>query len=312
MNSKSIRCSTFCVVLMLLAIASGCSVAPQQNTYASPDLAVSALVDAARAHDQKTLINVLGPGSDEIVYSGDEVADQQNLDHFLARFDESHRLQANGDGSQTLIVGNNQWPMPIPIVRDEKNDVWRFDTAAGKEEILNRRIGRDELNVIQVCQAIVDAQIEYAQRDPNGDGEPEYAQKFLSDPGKKNGLYWKTEEGEPVSPLGPLVAEAADQGYVSAKTSTGEPAPYFGYFYRMLKSQGADAPGGACDYVVGGKMIGGFAVVAYPAAYDNSGVMTFIVNHNGVVYQQNLGVDTAKVAKEMSTFDPGPGWTKVE
>ena len=182
----------------------------------------------------------------------------------------------------------------------------------GEEEILNRRIGRNELTVIQVCQAIADAQLEYAERDPDGDGIPEYAQKFISDPGKKNGLYWKTSEGETPSPLGALVAGAAEKGYTSRTTADGSPQPYQGYFYRMLTSQGANAPGGAYGYIINGQMIGGFAVLAYSAEYGNSGIMTFMVDAHGVVYQKDLGNDTKQTAIAMSAFDPDPSWKKVE
>ena len=205
-------------------------------------------------------------------------------DNFVASYDEKHSLTSNDDGSKTLVVGDNDWPLPIPIIKDPKKDSWLFNTAAGKEEILNRRIGHNELFTIEVCRAIVDAQKDYARMDPNGDGIPEYAEKFLSDPGDKNGLYWKTNEGEPPSPLGPLVADASAEGY--KRDANNASPPYHGYHYRMLMSQGANAPGGAYDYIINGKMIGGFAVVAWPAQYGNSGVMTFIVSLAGDVYQK--------------------------
>jgi hypothetical protein len=206
------------------------------------------------------------------------------------------------------VVGKSDWPLPVPLVKEDSGQ-WRFDTEAGKEEMLNRRIGQNELDVIQVCEAIVDAQKEYAFTDPDGNGIPQYAMKILSDPGKKNGLYWPTAEGEAPSPLGPLVAGAVEQGYGSPNTST--PGTYHGYRYRLLKSQGPNAEGGALDYVVNGMMIGGFAVVAYPADYGNSGIMTFITNYKGDIYQKDIGEDTEKLAKEMESFDPGPGWKMV-
>jgi hypothetical protein len=201
--------------------------------------------------------------------------------------------------------------MPIPLVKDDTSNKWKFDTDAGKDELISRRIGRNELDVIQVCKAICDAQREYAQRDPNNDGIPEYATKFISDPGTKNGLYWETAEGERPSPLGAFAADAAEEGY-STRPSDGQPRPYHGYYYRILTAQGPNAPGGAMDYYVNGKLIGGFAVVAWPADYASSGLTTFITNYTGEVYQQDLGDDTDKIARAMTTYDPGPGWTKSE
>ncbi len=310
MKYKSIHFFQTAVVVLLISLVQGCTSTPTQATYASPDDAVTALVNATRSKDQAALHKILGPECDQIISSGDPVADRNMATVFLSDYDRKHQLTPGDNGSMTLLTGDKDWPLPIPIVKDEKKNVWRFDTAAGKEEILNRRIGRNELTTIQVCRALVDAQREYAQRDPDGDGIPEYAQKFFSDPGKKNGLYWKTEEGETPSPLGSLVAAAAVEGYTGDGTST--PAPYHGYCYRLLMSQGPHAAGGACDYIINGQMIGGFAVVAYPADYGNSGVMTFIVNHSGDVYQQDLGSTTAATAQAMSAFDPAPDWQKVE
>ena len=208
-----------------------------------------------------------------------------------------------------LIIGRNDWPFPIPIIKQGQQ--WIFDTASGKEEILDRRIGRNELYTIQVMLAVVDAQREYAMKDRDGDGLLEYAQKFMSDPDKKNGLYWPAKEGEDPSPLGLLAAKAKREGYSKAQDPE-EPQPYHGYFYRILTSQGPNAAGGAFDYIVKGKMIGGFAVVAYPADYGNSGVMTFIVNHDDVVYQKDLGEDTEKEAQAIKLFDPDKTWTKAQ
>lgn len=281
----------------------------KHKTFTSPDEAVQALVDALRRADSSGVISVLGPGGKEVVSSGDAVADRQTRESFLKDFDESQKVERQGDDKAVLIIGKNDWPFPIPIVK--KGDAWFFDTRAGKEEILNRRIGRNELYTIQTCLAIVDAQREYAMNDRDGDGLLEYAEKFASDPGKKNGLYWKTAEGEEPSPLGELVAKAKAEGY-SRKGKKGNPIAYNGYYYRILKGQGKNAPGGAFDYVVNGHMIGGFAVVAYPATYGNSGVMTFAVNHDGVVYQKDLGRNTATVAKAMKLFDPDNTWKKAQ
>ena len=294
-------------ILMFSLLFGGCA---SQQTFSSPNLAVDALVSSFRTDNQDQTRHILGPAGDEILFSGDPVEVQHGLDKFLAAYDDKHDLTTNDNGTVTLNVGNDEWPMPIPIAKNDW-DKWYFDTEAGKDEILNRRIGRNELDTIQTCLAIADAQREYAETDPDHDGVPAYAEKFLSDPGKKNGLYWKTTDDEPQSPLGPLVATAASQGYTKASTPT-EPQPYRGYFYRMLTSQGSNAPGGARDYIVNGHMLGGFAVVAYPATYGNSGIMTFIVNQDGTVYQQDLGADTAKLAAKITTFDPDSKWTPAE
>jgi hypothetical protein len=302
------KSTTFILALIPLLAAVGCADV-QQATYSTPDDAVNALITAGRARDKAALRKIFGPDSEKLLSSGDAVADRNTAEKFLAAYDEKHNLAPGENGKMTLVVGKD-WPFPIPLVKDAQKGTWHFDTAAGQEEILNRRIGRNERNVINVCGAVVDAQREYAIRDPNGDGVPEYAEKFLSDPGKKNGLFWETAEGEPPSPLGPLVGNAVAEGYTHG--TDGEPKPYHGYFYRILTSQGANAPGGAYDYLVGGKLIGGFALVAYPAEYGNSGIMTFMVSHSGTIYQRDLGENTAKLAKEINKFDPGPGWEKVE
>ncbi len=281
----------------------------QQTGFAASDQAVQALVNALRDNDYDQVKAILGPAADQIISSGDFVVDEQNQQKFLGAYDTKHELTTNPDASLTLTIGNNDWPMPIPIVN--KRGKWRFDTQAGLDEILNRRFGRNELSTIQVCLAIVDAQREYVQRNPNGGDIPTYAEKFLSDPGRKNGLYWATADSEQPGPLGPLVAGAAEEGY-ELPNPTEAIEPYHGYFYRMLKAQSPSALGGACDYVVDGKMIGGFALVAYPASYGNSSIMTFIVNHAGVVYQKDLGPDTASIAAAMTTFDPDSSWHKVE
>jgi hypothetical protein len=294
-------------VLLFSAFSGGCA---SQQTFSSPNLAVDALVSSFRTHDQDATRHILGPAGDEILFSGDPVEVEFGLDKFLAAYDDKHDLTTNDDGTVTINVGNDDWPMPIPLAKND-HDKWYFDTEAGKDEILNRRIGRNELDTIQTCLAVADAQREYAETDPDHDGIPAYAQKFVSDPGKKNGLYWKTNDDEPQSPLGPLVATAASQGYTKASTPT-EPQPYRGYFYRMLTSQGPNAPGGARDYIVNGQMLGGFAVVAYPATYGNSGVMTFIINQDGTVYQRDLGEDTAKLAAQITTFDPDANWKTVD
>ncbi|OPY07070.1 MAG: hypothetical protein A4E66_02105 [Syntrophus sp. PtaB.Bin001] len=314
---KDSRCRNVIVAVLafLLVIYAGCFPAQaavrglQQQTYGSPEEAVQALIAAMKSHDKKQIGVVLGPYSKDIVSSGDEVADRETLEKFINLYDEKNKIEKAGDSKVVLLVGEKDWPLPIPIVQKGKR--WVFDTKSGKEEILNRRIGRNELAVIKVCEAYVDAQQEFALMDTDGDGLFEYAQKFWSTPGKKDGLYWETKEGEEPSPLGPFVAKAKREGYVKSSASD-QPQPYHGYFYRILKGQGKNARGGAYDYVVNGNMIGGFALVAYPAQYGNSGIMTFIVNQDGVVYQKNLGKNTANTAQAMKIFDPDKTWQKVE
>jgi hypothetical protein len=271
---------------------------------------VQALIQAGRQADTKALQGIFGPEGKNLLDSGDDVADRQHREAFLARYDEAHALVTNPDGSVTLQIGTQEWPFPIPLVKKGKR--WRFDTSAGRDELLNRRIGENELSAIQVCLAIVDAQREYAMQDHDGDGLHAYAAKFASDPGAKNGLYWQTQEGEEPSPLGDLLLKASQEGYDYANPAEGGPQPYHGYHYRILQSQGEHAPGGAFDYMMNGKMLFGFAVVAYPADYGNSGIMTFVVNHEGVVYQKNLGPDTAQIASTMSAFDPDDSWAKAD
>jgi hypothetical protein len=296
------------LLCVTLALTQGCAkdrIDPQ--TFDSPQDAVQALASALRANSTETLLAIVGTEGQEIVSSGDDVADRQGRQKFVALYDEKHSLATDGTDSRTLLLGNSDWPFPVPIVRDGKK--WVFDAEAGKEEILNRRIGRNEVSAIQGCKAICDAQHEYAMRDPDSDGLHEYAQKFHSDPGKRDGLYWPTAEVEKPSPLGELMAAASAEGY--ARKDQG-PTPYHGYYYRILAAQGPNAPNGVLDYIVKGKMILGFAFVAYPAEYDNSGIMTFIMGEEGVVYQKDLGEQTAKLAAAMKAFDPGEGWKKVE
>jgi len=296
------------VAAVIISLSGTSFAAVKQKSFASAEEAVKALIAAARNNDDKEVLAIFGADAKDLIFSGDRVADKQRREHFLAIYDEQNRLVPDG-ASMILVVGKNDWPFPIPIV--QKDGVWFLDTQQGKEEVLNRRIGENEIYTIQSCLAVVDAQREYVIRDFDGDGFLEYAQKFRSDPGKKNGLYWETKEGEEPSPLGHLLAQAKAEGY-SKKGATGNPEPYHGYYYRIMKAQGKNAPGGAYDYVIRGNMIGGFAVVAWPAKYGNSGVMTFIVNHDGVVYQKDLGKNTAKIAKAMSKYDPDNTWEKAD
>lgn len=291
--------------LSALTPLGGCASAPE--TFPTPEAAVDALVAAMRSNSGSEMERVLGSDSKDLISSGDAVADANGRAKFLEVFNEKHTLTPDGDDSMTLVVGNNDWPLPIPIVKNDKG--WYFDTAAGLDEVLSRRIGRNELATIQVCLAIADAQRDYASADFDGNGWREYASRFFSSPGKKDGLYWPAAAGAPDSPLGELAAAASAEGY--KRDANAGPQPYHGYYYRILTKQGPDAMGGSLDYIVQGHMIGGFAVVAWPADYGNSGLKTFIINHQGVVYERDLGDDTPRLAKDMQAFNPGPGWSAV-
>ncbi len=297
------------IAVTLILLGSYQRAEAQQKTFKSPEEAVKGLMDAVKSNNTKELMAIFGPAGKEIISSGDEVADKAGREHFIKDYEEKSSLEKETDKKLILVVGNREWPLPIPIVK--KGETWVFDTKAGKEELLNRRIGRNELNTIQTCLAMVDAEKEYAMKDRDNDKVREYAQKFMSTPGKKDGLYWEAKEGEGQSPLGSLAARAVQEGYKSRKSGD-KPAPYHGYFYRILKAQGKNAPGGAYEYVVNGKMIGGFALIAYPAEYGASGVMTFVVNHDGVVYEKDLGKETVKIASAMTKYDPDKTWKKVE
>jgi len=294
------------ITLLALSVART-SLAAKQKTFSTAEEAVQAFIAAETNNDNKELLAIFGPSASKLIFSGDEVSDRERREVFLKLYGEQNRLVPK-NGAMILQVGPEDYPFPIPLVK--KGDAWYFDTAKGAEEILNRRIGANELSTIQTMLAIVDAQREYAMQDHDGDGLLTYAARFASDPGKKNGLYWETKPGEEPSPLGEMVVKARSEGYRKGKA--GKPVPYHGYYFRILTQQGKNAEGGAFDYFEKGRMIGGFAVVAYPAKYGNSGVMTFIVNHDGVVFQKNLGPRTAKTAMAMKVFDPGPGWKKVD
>ncbi len=276
---------------------------PGQKTFSSPEDASNAFVTAAQNNDEKAMLDILGPDGKQIVSSGDEAEDAEGRANFVRRYQEMHRLVKEPDGTTTLYIGAENWPTPIPLVN--KGNSWYFDTAAGKNEILYRRVGRNELSAIRVCQELVAAEKEYYSTQHN-----EYAQKTLSDEGQHNALYWKAGEGEPQSPVGPLVASAFAED--TAKSQGGAPTPYRGYYYRLLTSQGKNGPGGAKSYIVNGKMAEGFAFLAYPAEYRSSGVMTFIVNEDGVVYEKDLGEKTAALAKAMKEYNPTSSWQKAE
>jgi len=289
-----------------IVIIASVSVASAQQSFKTPEEAVGALVTATKDAWPKGVVAVLGRDGVDIVSSGDKVADEAIRQNFLATYDAKHQVVKEGEDKAVLIIGTEDFPFPIPLTR--KDGAWQFDTAAGRLEILYRRIGRNELAAIQASLAFVDAQNEYAEKDRIGAGVSTYAQRIVSRPGKKDGLYWPAAQGGDASPLGELVAHATTEGYAIG----GGRIPFHGYYFKILTEQGPTAPGGAMDYVVRGKMIGGFALVAYPAQYGNSGVMTFLVNHTGVVFQKDLGERTAKLAERMTSFNPDQTWKKVD
>lgn len=298
-----------CVVAVAFSASVSAAAKGTQKTFATPEDAVKALVDAMKANNTKELLAIFGPGSESLVSSGDKVRDKAGSERFVKDFEEKNSLEKQSDEKVILHVGSDDFPLPIPIVK--KGTTWYFDTKEGKEEVINRRIGRNELNVIDSLHAFVDAQREYASKDRDGDGTMAFAQKLWSSKGKHDGLYWEAKEGEGDSPIGPFVARASAMGY-KTKGTIEKPLPFHGYYFRILKAQGKNATGGAYDYVVKGNMILGFAFLAYPANYGSSGIMTFIVNQEGVVYQKDLGKNTSKVAKAMKRYDPDKTWKKAE
>lgn len=300
---------TLALILALGGTALAGSTKVRQKSFASPEEAVKSLVEAAKADDDKALAAILGPGSGKLIFSGDPVEDRQGRARFVKRYEEKNLIERQGAARASLSIGSADYPFPIPLVK--RGRVWVFDTRAGRREILNRRIGRNELEVIDVLHAYVDAQREYAAKDHDGNGVLEFAQRLNSTPGKHDGLYWEAGDGEEESPFGPLAARADCQGY-GPQFKAARLEPFHGYYFKVLTAQGKDAEGGAFDYIVNGKMILGFAMVAYPAKYRASGVMTFIVNQNGTIYQKDLGRETARLATAMKVYDPGPGWKKVD
>jgi hypothetical protein len=280
-----------------------------QQTYASPEDAVAALVAAIGSDNPASLNVVLGPAADHLISSGDPTADANQRKRFLDAYKTQHRLVADGSGRMVLVVGSDDWPLPMPIVQADGS--WHFDAVAGAQEIVDRRIGRNEISAIRTALAYVDAQQDYFLRAKEATGTGEYAQFMVSHPDREDGLYWPQEEGQPESPLGPLVHQALDQGY-PGELVAGRPQPYGGYYFRILTTQGPNASGGARNYIVNGHMTGGFGLVAWPARYDVSGIMTFVVNQDGVVFQKDLGPETAEKAAHMTRYDPDLRWARVD
>jgi len=279
-----------------------------EKTFSSPGDAVLALYNAAKANDAQALNAIFGSNAQKILHTGDDVADKNAVSSFVPRYDQMHRVVIEPDGTATLYVGAENWPAPIPIVKNSSGQ-WYFDTEAGVKEILYRRVGTNENDAIDTLHTLVEAQCEYASTARDGDKTKHYALKFISTEGKQDGLHWKTDDNQAPSPIGPLIADAAGQGY---EVRQGKGTPFHGYYFRMLTKQGPAAKGGARDYLVNGQLAHGFAFVAYPAEYRNSGVMTFIVNQNGVVYERDLGTDTGKIGSEMSEYNPDPTWRPIE
>ncbi len=309
LNFKTFHAAHFPELAAVAVLLTGCFTVsssaqqPGQKTFSSAEDASKALVAAAQSNDEKAMLDILGADGKRIVSSGDPTEDAESRANFVKRYEEMHRLVKEADGTTVLYIGAHNWPTPIPLVN--KGSVWYFDTEAGEKEILFRRIGRNEMSAIRVCQELVAAQKEYYSAQHN-----EYAAKIFSDEGQHNGLYWKVAEGEAQSPIGPLVAAAVTEGYTKGRD--GAPTPYRGYYYHVLTRQGKNVPGGAKIYLVHGKMTGGFAFVAYPAEYRSSGVMTFIVGEDGAVYQKDLGKKTEALGKAMKEYNPNSTWQKAE
>ncbi|KRE00663.1 hypothetical protein ASE61_19530 [Bosea sp. Root670] len=287
-----------------IGILATLTVANAQEPFKSPAEATTALVEAARGSNLERLYTILGMAGRDVLSSGDPVADASDRQRFVSAYDNRHSLSEKGD-TATILVGQDEFPFPIPIVR--AGDDWRFDVQAGRREIIARRIGRNELNAMQASLAFFDAQNEYAAKNPSGQGAGVYAQRIFSQAGAKDGLYWESAQGAEQSPLGELAADAAAEGYRVGKIRQ----PFHGYYFKILKRQGPAAPGGAIDYVVGGKMIGGFGLLAYPADYGRSGMMSFMLNHTGTVYQKDLGPGTIRTAARTQSFNPDKSWEKV-
>jgi hypothetical protein len=304
-TSPSAPLSKLASLIVVILVATATTASAQQK-FATPDEAANALAGAVRVNDQKAMLKILGSRGAGIIASEDDAQDAADRARFISAFDAKHRIVMEGDSKATLVLGADDFPFAIPIVR--KDGAWQLDTDAGRVELLSRRIGRNELSTIQTCLAYVDAQNEYAEKDRSGAGSGIYAQRFFSQPGQKDGLYWAATKADDESPLGDLFAQATREGYRVGGGRT----PYHGYYFKILTKQGPNAPGGSLDYVVRGKMIGGFALVAYPAEYGNSGVMTFLVSHAGTVYEKDLGRASERIAERITAYNPDQTWRKVD
>jgi hypothetical protein len=295
---KSILCT-------ILAVVAACASPPKAKTFATPNEAGDALIAAASSDDVPAMLRILGPDGKDLVSSEDTVQDKNRASAFAAKSKEKHAIEIDpkDPNRATLVVGNDDWPLPIPIVKDDGK--WRFDTKAGHDEVLNRRIGANELDVITVCRGFVEAQLQYATTIHDDAQVNQYAQRVISTKGKHDGLAWQNPDGTWAGPVGPAVAKAIQEGYSAHQ-------PFHGYYFKVLKGQGPAAALGKIDYVVGGAMIGGFALVAWPADYGVTGVETFIVSYDGVVYQRDLGSDTEKIASAMDRYDPDVSWTRTD
>jgi len=277
-----------------------------QTVFKSPEEAMQSLIKSIKANDMQKALLILGAEGKDVIYSGDEVADKNKRAKFVKSYDEKVNF-VKDNNIVSVIIGKDDYPMAIPIIK--KDEGWVFDTKSGVQELLKRRIGRNELKAINSCRSYVQAQREYASADRTQEGIIQYAQKFCSTFGRRDGLYWEEEEGQLPSPLGPLFVAASQEGYTLGEVCMISPRPYQGYHYRILTSQGPNAPGGEYDYLINGHMVGGFALIAWPAEYGVSGIMTFIVNQNGIVYEKDFGSRSAEIAKAMKKYDPDPSWS---
>jgi hypothetical protein len=294
--------------LLLVSPVFCCGQASNEKTFASPGDAVLALYNAAKSNDTQAMNAIFGSNAQKILNTGDAVADKNLVASFVRRYDQMHRVVMEPDGTVTLYVGAENWPTPIPIVKNNSGQ-WYFDTEAGMKEVLYRRIGTNENDAIDTLHTLVEAQREYASQLHDGNKTKEYALKFISTAGKQDGLYWKTDDNQPASPIGPLIADATTEGYTAQQ---GKATPFHGYYFRLLTKQGQAAKGGVRDYLVSGQLTRGFAFVAYPAEYRNSGVMTFLVNQDGMVYEKDLGPDTVQLGAAMTEYNPDTGWSRAD
>jgi hypothetical protein len=303
-----------CAATLASPTSAGTALAPSpaQQSFGTPQAAVDALISAIKADDKSKLLAIFGPGGERLVVSGDHVADLATGAKFVGEYEQNHALATQPNGSVILSVGDNSWPLPIPLV--QSNGKWIFNSTVGAQQIIDRRIGSNELLTIQTLYSCVAAEQDYFERQLQSTGTGSFARQVFSTPGTQNGLYWEVSDGQTPSPLAPLVAEARSEGYLPADTAipdSPKPAPYQGYFFRILKSQGPDASEGAKHYIVDGKMTGGFAFLAWPAVYGSTGIMTFIINQDGIAFQQDLGPDTAAEAAQITSFNPDLNWSEI-